>query len=278
MIPKVIKLTKKQVDTLLKDTNNHFKLFDMCEYINDIPFGFDLSQYKKISYNNDLQSILNEGVIKTYPFDVTANHVYSMMSGYDIEIRINNDDINQDKTANHIFVKTYLKTVSTEFKDKIQKAFYACGYSLGVYKTQNGDIFPIAIFQFEPMYQDNVNEKLGQCLYHITTQNHMNSILKNGFTPKNANRLNFRYEGRCCFFTSVEYIEDYIKQSQKINQEFINGELNEKYKFVIFQVKTDNIKKKIKFYQDVNCPNGMAVFSYANIPSSEITNYYLLEY
>lgn len=100
--------------------------------------------------------------------------------------------------------------------------------------------------------------------------------MKNGFTPKNSNKVAFLYDGRCYFFLGTDYVLDYLKQAQKTNVGFHNDERQENNDYVLIEVKTDNIKKHIKFYTDVNFPKNIVIFTYANIPPSEISNYYLL--
>lgn len=276
MKPKILKITESQFNTFLREvTDSYFSKYEIYDFTNKHELNINLNEYYTYPFNKKEKIKIDEGIIKTYPLNVTINYVYQCLKDYDVEINVPNEVQNDNKTANHIIVKTFINQVDPKFETILTKAFKACGYSLGATGYDRDSIIQLKLYQFEPMYQDTVNSNIGEHIYHVTTKNKLQSILKNGFTPKNANKLGFMYDGRCYFFLGTDYVLDYLTQANKTNKEFIKGEVVETNDYVLFEVKTENIKDKIKFYPDVNFPKGISIFSYANIPPSEITNYYL---
>lgn len=271
---KVIKITQNQFNSLFKEiTQNYFSKYEVFNYNNKNTFDFDKNKYIKVISSVD--NFISEGIIKTYSTKVTFNHVYNMMKDYDIYIYVPKDDFqNEKETSNHIIVKTFVQTVNPNFENKLVQSFKTCGYALGYTKYQD-DVLRYKLYQFEPMYQNTVNDKLWKYIYHVTTKNKMNSILKNGFTPKNANKLGFMYDGRCYFFYSTERVRDYLQRADKENITYKDGNLINTNEYVLFQIDTSNIKKNVKFYHDVNFESDVSIFCYANIPPTEINSYYL---
>ena len=276
MKPKIIKVTESQFNIFLREvTDSYFSKYDVYDFSNKHSFNYKLNEYHLVKFDKKLPLNIDEGIMKTYPLNVTINHVYNLMREYIIEIFIPNEEKNEDEIPNHIIVKSFIKQINPRFEISLENAFKACGYSLGATGYDNNNAIPLKLYQFEPIYQKETNDSIGEHIYHVTTKNKLQNILKNGFTPKNANKLGFMYDGRCYFFLRTDFVLQYIKQSEKTNKEYIDRELIETNDYVLFEIKTDNIKDKIKFYPDVKFPKGISIFSYANIPPSEITNYYL---
>lgn len=276
MKPKIIKVTESQFNIFLREvTDSYFSKYDVYDFSNKHSFNYKLNEYHLVKFDKKLPLNIDEGIMKTYPLTVTLNYVYNIMQNYDVELYVPNEEQNDKTMANHIIVKTFVQQVKPEFETLLKKAFKTCGYSLGATGYDRSGIMPLKLYQFEPMFQNTINNKLGEHIYHVTTKNKLPNILKNGFTPKNANKLGFMYDSRCYFFLGTDFVLDYLTQANKINKEYINGEIVETNDYVLFEIKTDYIKDKIKFYPDVNFPKGISIFSYANIPPSEITNYYL---
>jgi hypothetical protein len=276
--PKTIIVTESQFYDFLREvTDSYFSKYDVYDFSEKNSLDFNENDYHKIMFGNDSKVKIEEGISKTYPSDVTINHVYDMMQGYDIEIFVPNEKQNDDKIANHIIVRTFSKEVGPKFELDLEKAFKACGYSLGATGYDNDSVIQLKLYQFEPMFQKDSNYNIGEHIYHVTTKNKLNNILKNGFTPKNSNKLGFMYDGRCYFFLGTDFVLQYIRRSEKVNKEYNEGNLMETNDYVLFEIKTENIRNNVKFYPDVNFPNGISIFTYANIPPSEITNYYLFK-
>ncbi len=275
---KTINITEAQFESFLQEiTDCYFSKYDVYDFSNKHEITVNYNEYNKIPFNKNVRGKINEGIIKTYPSDVTINHVYNLMQEYTIEIFIPNEQKNEDEIPNHIIVKSFIKQINPRFEISLENAFKACGYSLGATGYDNNNAIPLKLYQFEPMYQKETNDSIGEHIYRVTTKNKLQNILKNGFTPKNANKLGFMYDGRCYFFLGTDFVLQYIRQSEKTNKEYIGRELVETNDYVLFEIKTENMKKYIKFYPDVNFPNGISIFTYANIPPSEITSYYLFK-
>lgn len=274
MEKRIVKTTEQQYRNLFGEiTENYFDRYPIFDYSNKHVFHEDLNNYHVVPYNSNMNYTIEEGIMRTYPTDITINHVYKTMKNYDIDIMLPNEKQADPNIANHIVVRMYLASVDLSSELKLKKAFKSCGYELSAYRDDSIGL-PIRIYQFEPIYQNTVNEKIGDFIYHVTTKNVLPKILKQGFKPFNSNKIGFMYDGRCYFFLNTKYISDYVLQFNKSNKEFIDNNLQETKDYVLIQIKTENIKKYIKFYPGGNFPSDIAIFCYANMPPTEITNYY----
>lgn len=123
----------------------------------------------------------------------------------------------------------------------------------------------LLVLQFEARFQTD-EPQLNKYLYHITTSNHKDKILKFGISPKSKSKV-FSYKDRVYLFNTddMKLILEYAQESLKMN---VTGKDKSDRKFTVFQI--DSAKLKNKLYidnhfksQDRKHPN--ALFTYTNV-------------
>lgn len=286
MSKQTYKLSKKELKGIIEEViRKTLVKKPLCDYYSYLPkINEENVKFKKV--NKDVYEqciVLNEALNKTYPTNITLRYVYNIMDDPYIEFQIpdESDEQNDTEIANHIIV-SYLPNedlqTNLSYLKKLTQAFNLCGYIKAASSVKDEAIGKVICIQFEPKYQNEVNKQLTRFIYHVTTKNKLNNILRNGFVPKNACVIGLNYDRRCHFFLDVinldEVVNSYIEQCGKTNKEFKNNNLIENEEFVIIQIDTTRIQGNIKFYPDPNFPKGIAVFTYANIHSNTIVKYF----
>lgn len=118
-----------------------------------------------------------------------------------------------------------------------------------------------------PKYSKNMNDlvynKNYGKLYHFTTKDHDNSILKNGLKTRNK-----KYR----FFPERIYLYSSFKPLNKINgiKEYITKVVGQMriniYGLSVFKIDLSNLNNEISFYKDDIMNDENSVFTYTNIP------------
>lgn len=125
-----------------------------------------------------------------------------------------------------------------------------------------------------PLYSENVTEqvKKNKHLYHFTTGNNEESILKNGLRSKNGE---YRYfPKRVYLYSTNKNITVKNASDDKDIEEFVKKILDEfdidEYGITIFEIDKDKLNN-IEFYTDDYMDEKESVFIYSNIPAEAIT-------
>lgn len=167
---KLIQLTEKQFEDIMREvTDSYFSHYEIYNYNNKHKITKKVDKYVKIKPNNSYDRLtINEGLIKTYPTNVSINYVYMPLKDYDIEISTPQEVQNDDSIVNHIIVKTFVQQVNLKFELELIKSFKTCGYALGASDIITNDSgLKVKIYQFEPKYQNTINNNLGEYIYII---------------------------------------------------------------------------------------------------------------
>lgn len=213
------------------------------------------------------KNIVLEGLTMTYPTKKTISYIKNTLEKKNLPIGefIENNYYGESDIADSINVIVDGYSLTQELNDTLVKLFDSCGYyqSCFYWSDDKHD----GIYQFEPKYQEDAFNatEIGDYLYHITTLNHYNKIIKQGFIPKSKNKK-FNYPPRCYFFTEcdVEFMIDFMHGSGKAKQ---NDEL------ILITVDTRKLKDDIKFWIDqLFVGEDIAVYTYDNIPNTAIIN------
>lgn len=283
-----IRLTENELKRIIQETVEKVMkgkpLFDYYSYLPKL--NEDNTVFKSVNkkyYQEPV--ILTEAINKTYPTNITLRYVYNIMNDpyIDFQIPDSDDEQNDEEIANHIMVG-YLPLENTmesfKYAVKLEKAFNLCGYVRASTYDKNGTFGSMTYVQFEPRYQNTINQNLTRYIYHVTVKNKLDNILKIGFVPKNSCLTGLNYDGRCHFFLDNDkkdlenIVQSYMEQWGKNNKTYTNNQLIENDDYVIIQVDTQKFNGNIKFYPDPNFPKGIAVFTYGNIPPKCITQYF----
>jgi len=217
---------------------------------------------------------LEEGLSKTYPTIKTIEYISDILkkSGYRItpnDFKI--DSPNEDCTIyGHIMITISLKYLNKEIDDILKQNFNACGYYLAItFNRVDCDNNMCVVYQFEPKFQTKVkNNNEDRYLYHVTTANSAEKILKQDFSPSNRNKIGFRYNSRCYFFNvyDKELFHNFMKEAKKRNRVDKNT-FNNDFKIITI----DRTKcPDITFFTDPNFEEKIAVFTYSNVPTSAV--------
>ena len=129
-------------------------------------------------------------------------------------------------------------------------------------------------FVVSPLYSENVTEqvKKNKHLYHFTTGNNKESILKNGLRSKNGE---YRYfPKRVYLYSTDKNITPKNINDDKDIEEFVKKILNkfdiDEYGVTIFEIDKEKLSN-IDFYTDDYMDEKESVFIYSNIPAEAIT-------
>ena|ERR1035437_1642969 len=120
----------------------------------------------------------------------------------------------------------------------------------------------------EPKWNNTV--KMASNIYHITTHNRTEDILKSGILPKSGKKRGYHPE-RIYFSKNIKDVSQVLKEMMITNK--INGGKIESYD--LLEIDTNNLKsigfdKKqydIVFYED---PNSSGIYTYDRIPPENI--------
>jgi hypothetical protein len=181
-------------------------------------------------------------------------------------IKLGYKDISYNgKTININFV---LSEKNKEKYEELNKFLYnVCGWFHGVSITGGiptkykldflnhhiGNVF----LQYEPKFDVEI-DKIPNNLYHITTCDKLNKILKNGLTPRTSTQY-FNFENRIYLSKDKESLLNFAKQKFQINKTEC---------FVILQLYINTFTDRIRFFIDPNFNGG--IYTLENIPKQTI--------
>ena len=120
-----------------------------------------------------------------------------------------------------------------------------------------------AILQYEAKF-DVLLGKHPKKLYHLTTAEKLNKILKNGLTPKNSTKF-FNYNERIYFSMDENSLINFLKTK---------SDMIEKINFVVLEINESSLPSAMRFFRDPNFDNG--VYTLENITPQAIQPLYNL--
>lgn len=226
------------------------KFMSLCESMNDylyknndIVWQPEVEELYKEYRNN--QNKLYEGLIKTYPVESTLNKLHNL--GFEA------DKLIQDNNNTTIIVKYHPYDYS-----KIKKIMDVYGwYEQGLYMISNRKwIYFLPKFGLEAtpdVYSGDM------CVYHITSDYHINKILKNGLQPRSKFKIEKEQPNRIYLFTS-----DPVRYKGFIRHLYSKMNRNE-YIENLYVLKIDLSKCEDKIFYYDNITSG-GVYTHENIP------------
>lgn len=218
------------------------------------------SQYRSIfeedvsvSYSNPLSidmcgDNINEGLIKTYPFDTMMRYVreYFNIPDFYMHKYVNNgvDCVAFDLPKNLTFQK------------RVDKAMNLCGY----FESTRASMDDLDRVHYEPKFEEEERE-IGNILYHITHNSNKDKILRIGLCPRHKNNR-FNYPSRIYCFredTPRDVIERAaMALSHYATRDFIDGI------YSVLKIDVNCLPNNVKFFVDPNHEYGL--YTLNNIP------------
>lgn len=260
MSEKIIQLKENDLKKIIKDTVNE----TLNSYQECLMYNFE-NIYHVASIDNPLSylmrnSTLNEGIVNSYPIDVT--------------IRYLNNYFNKDKQR--IFVRkanglNKKNKITIDFPNSnnnfevLNKTMNFCGYFLSFPTKENllKDKNSWVIAEYEALHDkdDTIqirNEEVA--LVHITPNYYLEKIKQQGFVPRDRNNL-FSYPGRIYFLRASLNDDEILNFAWNLLITNKNQTHNGLYNFIWIDL--NKVNKDVKFYLDGNLEN--SVFTMDNI-------------
>ena len=116
-----------------------------------------------------------------------------------------------------------------------------------------GNVF----LQYEAKFDIEMH-KIPDTLYHLTTCDKLNKILKNGLTPRTSTQY-FNFENRIYLSTDKDVLINFAKQKSNINKTDC---------FIILKLYISTFTDRIRFFKDPNFKEG--IYTLENIPKETI--------
>ena len=233
-----------------------------------------MDDFKFIYNYNNFLSLVNEGLIHTYPLKTTTKLITRELN----KLGINFFKIEVEESTSTIFLKLKSKFINN-FKEII-RSISMCGYfpsTIDMYDKDNNFIESIVCTDYQNLSFDDwlvnlcnkvvgceyilfiieskFNEKveLPNKLYHITNIENVNKILKTGLIPKSKSKK--------AYHTDRIYLGYNILQTKGLSSQFDKGE------YALLLVDTNNLD--INIYDDPDFTK-MGCYTYDNIPPENI--------
>lgn len=164
-------------------------------------------------FEEEKRLVLNEGLITTYPASV-FEHALKNKFKNEIQSVIPIFNFLGFKTKFEVHVEDVSKL--NDIKDFVD----SCGYHIGAYQENPPTI------HIEPKYPLKVFKKdLPEKAYHITRNEHLESILKNGLTPKNSKTF-FGHPGNRIYLFVTNDLQDVLTLKNLLKKTFSARERN----------------------------------------------------
>lgn len=206
-----------------------------------------------VSYSNPLSidmcgDNINEGLIRTYPFDVMMKYVM--------------EHFNIPSFYMHDYENNGIKCLAIDlpknqgFQQRVDKAMNLCGYFESI-RASIGDLDRV---HYEPKFEEKEAE-IGDILYHITHHSNKDKIKRIGLCPYSKNNI-FNYPSRVyCFMENVPREE--IEKTAKALDNFANRDFDDGV-YSILKINVNNLPNTVKFFVDPNQVYGL--YTMNNIP------------
>lgn len=189
---------------------------------------------------------LEEGLIHTYPIDVTIHYIKEYFGLDDEEIFKGNGENGYER----IFARFYDDKRNHVIMDR---AMNLCGYFPAHFTKSNGYV----VVQYESKHDENISEELRKTeryLTHITPTYNVEKILKNGFSPKSKNYV-FNFPDRVYFSVGSAVPKESLEMVKMLA--FSNASKGNNGKYSIFKIDLTKIPENVKFFKDQNYKNGI---------------------
>ena len=228
--------------------------------------------------------ILYEGLIYTYSLEMLLPELYNLgFKKNDFEFNSFNNVIKVNFTLNDDNEKRYLEL--NRIMENVGGWFHGSSIAGSILKNKldfikepNGQI----ILQYEPKF--DISVATPEKLYHLTKQNKLGKIKKNGLTPRSSIDF-FNFKDRIYFSINKNSLEDFAKQKKQIELNNIyekeralkykstkqkNVELEQTGKFIILTIKPNWGRINTRFFKNPNFFDGF--YTKENISPFAIMN------
>lgn len=254
-------------EILKKNIRDVFDRFTLTEYKHGMKLNFYMRTDYDTPFVGTMVESINEGLIKTYPIDVTIRYIcrfFNIKEGKNIWSKVDKNNIQ----------KIYVKVPNyKEVLEALIHAFRLCGYHFenSVSKSFGiNDGVGTITHCFAPEHLDDISNLLRQeCkyLYHITPKYNESKIKSIGFSPRIRNKV-FNFPDR------VYFIKDNIDENALLGMAYQLGYYNDSKgnngEYVIFKVDLNKVPNNTKFFYDPSYNNG--VYTTFNIRPNCIVN------
>lgn len=200
------------------------------------------------------KAILDEGLVRTYPFEWVSKYLVKNVNS-DFE------EIERDDESKQFLIKLVYGSKSIEPLKKIMNTF---GYFCSAEENEDG----LHLMQFEPKFEEYIkgsefNNVAGEIVfYHVSPIKHKDKILNNGLSPR-ANNEYLKYHELVHLILSPEG-KDAAYEMASMLYTASNDKRNDGT-YVLFGITTDGLDN-VKFYRDWDVEDIVAYFAYENIP------------
>ena len=176
----------------------------------------DLPHFYRMLFNREINdfpsSLINEGLIKSFDYEIMVQKLQNLFSNKQVDISFNHmgiriftnrSDWNKqtwEGLESLLNVGGYV--ISRYFKDDI--LLVGKPSVIDIFKNDYRTIELVLIKKFDIENQDGLPEYL----YHVTENNFLNKIRKNGLVPKSLSKME-QHPDRVYFFDKIEGAKEY---------------------------------------------------------------------
>lgn len=211
----------------------------------------DIKEYKEI------QNILYEGLITSYPIDKVINNIKKQGLDYNNSAKIY-DGIYGGKYIGLDIEKSKIKQLDDFLKNK-------CGYYQDTIDKIDDNIYHVIYY---PKFEQELHFDKNVSFFHITLEEYLPKILKQGLTPRSEGKIN-KHPDRIYLATSPECVFGLLGSNEfTSNTNTLNKTIDDNHNYVILEIKL-NSWCPYKFFSDQQCPD--AVYTKDNIHPKYIT-------
>jgi hypothetical protein len=201
--------------------------------------------------------VLLEGLIKSYAPETVARYLSNYFK--DGLVRTNIHNFNGVE-----FIIARMPSDDRYENESIRIMDNLCGYKLSR-KGVSNDKSEMELV-FEPKFQKPINDEMEEYekLIHVSPSYNKEKILKFGFCPKFKNEI-FNYNDRIYFYSTKTQPDMVARLSLGLAYSKDN-ERND-HLFDFYMVDPKKINRKVEFHRDGMTANGIAYWTYDNVPS-----------
>ena len=215
----------------------------------------------EVSYDNPLSidmtvENINEGLIKTYPFDTMMRYVREYFNIPEFYMH--------SYEKNGIMCVAFDLPKNRSLQERVSKAMNLCGY----FKSISMSMDELDRVHYEPKFEEEERE-VGDVIYHITHISNINKIRKNGLCPYHKNTM-FRYPERIYFFTEDAPAEKLRRAAMALDNYHKNEKDDKRY--AILRININRLDDNVRFFKDPN--SQYALYTTDNIHPDLISDNY----
>lgn len=206
------------------------------------------------SSEDEHDSTLYEGLLKTYPIDTLKKYVCNAFHFNEKQFHI------KEKNGIKYAVIYYYYTKATE--NNLIKAMNLGGYFLASHSIGRGNNKDIKRAIFEPKFQDELEIKLKEhpYLFHVTEKKNVPRIQHIGICPR-SNSVLFNYPERIYLLYGDANDDNFFTVAKMLcNAKYKDNDIS---RYCILYLDTNKLDNDMRLFTDPNFPGG--IYTYGNI-------------